>query len=415
MYTYKIGISAQEHDDFVKASSQTNLLQSASWAKVKDNWDNERIGFYKNDQLVASASILIKPLPLGMTMLYIPRGPIMDYHDQELLQFVLNSLKQFAKTKKALFIKFDPSLFIVQAQIGEDRKEQQETLDVIQNLQKARAIWVGRTESLDETIQPRFQANIYKDNFSEELLSKSTRQAIRTARNKGIQVQFGSKELLDDFSALMKKTENRKSIHLRGQDYYQKLLDTYPEHSYITLASIDLNERLESLQAQKVKAEKEASKFTEKTKPGKIENKKQEFLLEQRPETGLLANMWLFPIEEISKKQFQQLQKLAQPVETEKQLTLELEPVTEPLVAEEPVNFFTDYETVVWQKRALGEVVHIFSHLKWHILVFYGRNTGELATLESQRWVAAQQFSDYVFPKPQQKMVELFKKEHEKK
>lgn len=276
MYTYKIGISAQEHDDFVKKSSQTNLLQSASWAKVKDNWDNERIGFYKNNQLVASASILIKPLPLGMTMLYIPRGPIMDYQNQELLQFVLTSLKQFAKTKKALFIKFDPSLFLVQAQIGENRKEQQETLDVIQNLQKAGAIWVGRTESLDETIQPRFQANIYKDNFSEELLSKSTRQAIRTARNKGIQVQFGGKELLDDFSALMKKTENRKSIHLRGKDYYQKLLDTYPEHSYITLASINLNERLESLQAQKAKAEKEASKFTEKTKPGKIENNKQE-------------------------------------------------------------------------------------------------------------------------------------------
>ena len=276
MYTYKIGISAQEHDDFVKASSQTNLLQSASWAKVKDNWDNERIGFCKNDQLVASASILIKPLPLGMTMLYIPRGPIMDYQNQELLQFVLTSLKQFAKTKKALFIKFDPSLFLVQAQIGEDRKEQQETLDLIQNLQKAGAIWVGRTELLDETIQPRFQANIYKDNFSEELLSKSTRQAIRTARNKGIQVQFAGKELLDDFSALMKKTENRKSIHLRGQDYYQKLLDTYPEHSYITLASIDLNERLESLQAQKAKAEKEASKFTEKTKPSKIENNKQE-------------------------------------------------------------------------------------------------------------------------------------------
>lgn len=276
MYTYKIGISAQEHDDFVKQSSQTNLLQSASWAKVKDNWDNERIGFYKNNQLVASASILIKPLPLSMTMLYIPRGPIMDYQDQELLHFVLTSLKKFAKTKKALFIKFDPSLFLVQNQSGEERQDNPKTLDLINNLQKAGAIWLGRTELLDETIQPRFQANIYKDNFSEELLSKSTRQAIRTARNKGIQVQFGGKELLDDFSALMKKTENRKSIHLRGKDYYQKLLDTYPEHSYITLASIDLNERLESLQAQKAKAEKEASKFTEKTKPGKIENNKQE-------------------------------------------------------------------------------------------------------------------------------------------
>lgn len=276
MYTYKIGISAQEHDDFVKQSSQTNLLQSASWAKVKDNWDNERIGFYKNNQLVASASILIKPLPLSMTMLYIPRGPIMDYQDQELLHFVLTSLKKFAKTKKALFIKFDPSLFLVQNQSVEERQDNPKTLDLINNLQKAGAIWLGRTELLDETIQPRFQANIYKENFSEELLSKSTRQAIRTARNKGIQVQFGGSELLDDFSALMKKTENRKSIHLRGQDYYQKLLDTYPEHSYITLASINLNERLESLQVQKSKAEKEASKFTEKTKPGKIENNKQE-------------------------------------------------------------------------------------------------------------------------------------------
>ena len=276
MYTYKIGISVQEHDDFVKQSSQTNLLQSASWAKVKDNWDNERIGFYKNNQLVASASILIKPLPLSMTMLYIPRGPIMDYQDQELLHFVLTSLKKFAKTKKALFIKFDPSLFLVQNQSGEERQDNPKTLDLINNLKKAGAIWLGRTELLDETIQPRFQANIYKDNFSEELLSKSTRQAIRTARNKGIQVQFGGSELLDDFSALMKKTENRKSVHLRGQDYYQKLLDTYPEHSYITLASINLNERLESLQVQKSKAEKEASKFTEKTKPGKIENNKQE-------------------------------------------------------------------------------------------------------------------------------------------
>ena len=276
MYTYKIGISVQEHDDFVKHSSQTNLLQSASWAKVKDNWDNERIGFYKNNQLVASASILIKPLPLSMTMLYIPRGPITDYQDQELLDFVLTSLKKFAKTKKALFIKFDPSLFLVQNQSGEERQDNPKTLDLINNLQKAGAIWLGRTELLDETIQPRFQANIYKENFSEELLSKSTRQAIRTARNKGIQVQFGGSELLDDFSALMKKTENRKSIHLRGKDYYQKLLDTYPEQSYITLASINLNERLESLQVQKSKAEKEASKFTEKTKPGKIENNKQE-------------------------------------------------------------------------------------------------------------------------------------------
>ena len=276
MFSYKIGISAQEHDDFVTAHPQANLLQSSAWAQIKDNWANERLGFYKDDHLVAAASVLIKPLPLGMTMLYIPRGPIMDYSDKELLTFVLASLKKFAKEKNALFVKFDPSLFLAESKMGGELQDKAETLELIQKLQQAGAVWVGRTESLDETIQPRLQANIHKEDFSEDLLSKSTRQAIRTARNKGIQIQFGGAELLDDFSGLMKKTENRKNIHLRGKDYYQKLLDTYPKHSYITLSSIDLKARLNDLQAQLTKTLKEAEKFTEKTKPGKIENNQQE-------------------------------------------------------------------------------------------------------------------------------------------
>lgn len=60
MFDYKIGISEVEHDTFVIQHPQVNLLQSSSWAKIKDNWGNERLGFYKNGELVAVASILIK-------------------------------------------------------------------------------------------------------------------------------------------------------------------------------------------------------------------------------------------------------------------------------------------------------------------------------------------------------------------
>ncbi|MBP2622542.1 aminoacyltransferase [Streptococcus oricebi] len=276
MYSYKIGISAQEHDAFVTNHSQANLLQSSAWAKIKDNWANERIGFYQDSQLVATASILIKPLPLGFSMLYIPRGPIMDYSQPDLVRFVLTSLKSFAKKKRALFVKFDPLLFLKQGLVGQESPDQAETLAAIDSLSKAGAVWVGRTQLLDETIQPRFQANIYREDFSLEQLSKSTRQAIRTARNKGIEIQFGQTELLDDFSKLMKKTEARKSISLRGKDYYQKLLATYPDQSYITLSSLNLEERLKELEKQVDKLEKEAQKFTDKTKPGKIENNRQE-------------------------------------------------------------------------------------------------------------------------------------------
>lgn len=64
---------------------------------------------------------------------------------------------------------------------------------------------------------------------------------------------------------------------------------------------------------------------------GIIENKQQEFLLQQRNAKGLLANMWLFPIEEVSKERFEFLQKTG--VKEEKQLSLDFEESL--LVAEE--------------------------------------------------------------------------------
>lgn len=153
---------------------------------------------------------------------------------------------------------------------------------------------------------------------------------------------------------------------------------------------------------------------TKKMKPkdvyyigGIIENSRKEFLLEQRPSTGLLANMWHFPIKEISKEKFDILQKNWQ--EENQQLSFQFDETA--LVAEESAEIFSDYQNVVWQKRSLGEVVHIFSHLKWHILVFYGRQTGLQELKMNQKWIKEVDFSNYVFPKPQQKMVDVLNKE----
>ena len=46
---------------------------------------------------------------------------------------------------------------------------------------------------------------------------------------------------------------------------------------YITLSTLDLPARLKDLNKQLEKNIADAAKFTEKTKPGKIENNKQEY------------------------------------------------------------------------------------------------------------------------------------------
>ena len=73
------------------------------------------------------------------------------------------------------------------------------------------------------------------------------------------------------------------------------------------------------------------------------------------------------------------------------------------LVAEEEVEPFPEFP-VVWQKRHLGEVTHVFSHLKWHLLLFYGRTKEEIQ-LENSQWLKPLDFSQVVFPTMQQKLV----------
>lgn len=125
-----------------------------------------------------------------------------------------------------------------------------------------------------------------------------------------------------------------------------------------------------------------------------IENAVGELLIVQRPTQGLLANMWHFPLEEVSKVAFLEMKEKMTPQNQQGDLFL---------VAEEEVEPFPEFP-VVWQKRHLGEVTHVFSHLKWHLLLFYGRTKEEIQ-LENSQWLKPLDFSQVVFPTMQQKLV----------
>ncbi|NQJ04171.1 aminoacyltransferase [Streptococcus suis] len=278
VYTYKIGISEVEHDGFLKQSPQVNLLQSSQWATVKSEWRNERLGFFKDGKLVAVASLLIRRLvvPFGFTMIYIPRGPVMNYEDAELVSFVFKSIKEFALRERSVVIKFDPFIRLSSKTITGDMEEELNVLAVKDRIVDLGGIWSGRVQTMSATIQPTCHAVLYSESFSEESLNKRVRQNIRSARNKGIEIRIGREELLRDFSELLKKTEERKSIRLRGREYYQKILNAYPENSYIVVAYLDLAKRYEQLSYLEEKLVKEAMTFTSTTRQSKIENYKKE-------------------------------------------------------------------------------------------------------------------------------------------
>ncbi len=284
MYRYQIGIPTLEYDQFVKEHELVNVLQSSAWEEVKSDWQHEKFGAYRGDKLLATASILIKTLPLGYRMFYIPRGPVLDYKDAELLNFVLQSIKSYARSKRAIFVIFDPSICLSQSSIKHEKIEYPENMAIIENLQRMGVRWSGKTDGMGDTIQPRIQAKVYKENFIEDKLCKSIKQAIRSARNKGVEIQIGRDELLESFSFLMKKTEKRKDIHLRNEAYYKKLLDNFKDKAYITLATLDIAKRLRELEEQLAKNLALEEAFTESTRTSKVEaqKKEKERLVEER-------------------------------------------------------------------------------------------------------------------------------------
>ena len=245
MYRFKIGIDPNQHDEFVKKHPLCNLLQSSSWAKIKSNWGSDIVGVYDENKLVATSLVLIRKLPFGFTMLYTPRGPVLDYENSNLVEFFMSELKKYAKTKRCLFIKMDPGVHYKDYHFNEDVEIKTNIPIIMNNIRKCGAIHNGFSMDINAAIQPRFQANVYKEEFEIDKLSKSTRQMLRIAERKQVKTSICNAEMLAEFSKIMAATSKRKQVALRNSPYFETLLNTYPEDSFIVMAHVNLKELYE--------------------------------------------------------------------------------------------------------------------------------------------------------------------------
>lgn len=251
MYQFKVNISNEQHDAFVKTHPLCNLLQSSSWAKVKDNWKHEIVGVYEEDELIASASVLIKSLPLGYTMMYIPRGPIMDYENERLINFYFQEMKKWARQYKCLFIKMDPGIHINDYRITEKNENYgEECKRIIICLQRAGLIHQGFTTHIEESIQPRFQANVYKCEEFDGALPRHTKRLIKDALKRDVVIEKVNVDRIQEFSDVVALTEARKKVNLRNQEYFAQLMDIYKGDAYLFFAQVNIKQSLDRLRKQ---------------------------------------------------------------------------------------------------------------------------------------------------------------------
>ena len=131
-----------------------------------------------------------------------------------------------------------------------------------------------------------------------------------------------------------------------------------------------------------------------------IKDSQGRYLLEKNEREGLLSGFWHFPLIEVDSL-FENLG----------QLSL-LDGNGEAGDNPEILSFEQDYDLAIdWQDKSYPIVQHVFSHRKWQVQIRYGLvKEGVQQSSESTVWLKPDEFSDYPFAKPQQKIWEEFNK-----
>jgi len=219
-------IEVTEHDlwnETLLKLPYNHVLQSYEWGqfKAKYGWTPLRLLFFEEEDGVvqAAASILRRKLPyLPLCIMYVPKGPALDYSDDELLKRVLSTLQDVARRHRAIFIKIDPDVCLEDpnhpdAQVVTTLESQGWQLSSEQ-IQFRNTILLDLTQEEDELLKT---------------MKSKTRYNIRLAGRRGVKVRLGDLADLPLFYEMYVETSSRDEFIIRPFAYYRHAWQAFLE------------------------------------------------------------------------------------------------------------------------------------------------------------------------------------------
>jgi lipid II:glycine glycyltransferase (peptidoglycan interpeptide bridge formation enzyme) len=226
-----------------------HILQTWEWGKVKSKfgWQpNYLIWYQEKDQYkllinhfsdkqkekhpVAAALALQRNIRIGgfsnrMGVVYVPKGPLLDWSDSTLRLRVVKDLKEFAQKHSAIFIKIDPDL-----ELGTGIPSKPESNEhhlggsVVHELQSEG--W----QFSEEQVQFRNTVLINLQQSEEELLAnmkQKTRYNVNLAMRKGVFIRAGKPTDIDMLFRMYAETSIRDGFVIRNDSYYREVWNAF--------------------------------------------------------------------------------------------------------------------------------------------------------------------------------------------
>ncbi len=227
--------TGSEWNEIISQLPNPHLLQTWEWSQVKAKYGWEPLAFvweseYAGHEPVAAAMILKKKVlnsgfAARLSILYSPKGPLIDWNDEPLRKRVLDDLQSFAKKQGAIFLKLDPDALLG---TGIPNSEN----DVLDNNGTTITSDLTARGWLCSSDQIQFKNTVEIDlkpplNDLLGRMKQKTRYNIRLAEKKGVTVRTGA---LDDLPMLYKmyaETAVRDGFVVRDEAYYRTVWETF--------------------------------------------------------------------------------------------------------------------------------------------------------------------------------------------
>jgi lipid II:glycine glycyltransferase (peptidoglycan interpeptide bridge formation enzyme) len=176
--------------------------------------------------------VLKRRIPIGgfaarLNILYIPKGPLMDWSNEPLRKRVLDDLQSFARQQGAIFLKIDPDVALGRGVPGSGDAVEDNGGQAVMSALKRR----GWRFSSDQ-IQFRNTVMIDLSPSEDEMLARmkqKTRYNIRLGGKKDVTVRVGRKNDLPMLYKMYAETSVRDGFVIRDEGYYQTVWQAFME------------------------------------------------------------------------------------------------------------------------------------------------------------------------------------------
>jgi lipid II:glycine glycyltransferase (peptidoglycan interpeptide bridge formation enzyme) len=228
-----------------------HFLQTYEWGQVKAKygwrplyavWDADGSWNVEKDpsqfsafQMPVAATLILKRQIISngftarLSILYAPKGPLLDWTNESLKNRVLNDLQSFAKKQGAVFLKVDPDMVLGTGipQSGDDIVDSNGQAVMSELKQR------GWKYSSDQ-IQFKNTVLIDLSPSEEEMLARmkqKTRYNIRLAEKKAVVLRIGTSKDLSMLYKMYAETSARDGFVIRDEGYYQTVWDLFMNSS----------------------------------------------------------------------------------------------------------------------------------------------------------------------------------------